>query len=405
MTALSIALGVIIAGLLFFVRQTRQRSALLERQLGELRSQLFDSSSRIADFRSQIEELSGKVATLSNLLETSRPTPAPPIDSEVLRKMTEGEMIELAESIATLRPLVPYPGWRFGADLSNPDLAFQMRQLIWQTFHTRKSEAPITVGWHLGTRLRLHLGNDLSRQIYVGGCIDPNEFAFLDRYLQPGMTFIDAGANEGIYTIFAEERVGGNGTVWAFEPSRREFQRLQSNVDLNASLNGSPRATVRLFPFALADRPGKAELTIAGSEHAGHNTLGAFAYEGVAIEEKQIVDLRRLDDVVAEEPPSRIDVIKLDVEGTEMRVLEGAESVLQRYRPVLLLEVSQASLDHQDTSREKLLGFLRARDYSLYLFDSSGLPAYAPPDTYGDNMLAVPVGTALPSSVFQLWTR
>ena len=65
------------------------------------------------------------------------------------------------------------------------------------------------------TSLRLHLGNDVSRQIFIAGCYDPNEFAFLDRYLRPGMTFIDAGANEGVYTVFAAQRVGSEGCVWA----------------------------------------------------------------------------------------------------------------------------------------------------------------------------------------------
>jgi FkbM family methyltransferase len=275
-----------------------------------------------------------------------------------------------------------------------------MRHAIWESCRDRKAQVPIVIGWYLGTRLQLHLGNDLSRQIYTAGCIDPNEFAFLDRYLQPGMTFVDAGANEGIYTVFAAKRVGAHGTVWAFEPSQRELDRLRATVDLNALPD---RANVRLFRIALADRNGDAELTIAGFENAGHNTLGAFAYEGIATEEKQTVDLRRLDDVVAENPPARIDVIKMDVEGAELKLLTGAVSTLRQYRPVLLLEVSQRSLSHQGSSQEELLAFLRSNDYSLYVFDDSGLPAPAAPGTYADNMLALPQGMTLPPAVFQLW--
>jgi len=67
--------------------------------------------------------------------------------------------------------------------------------------------------WHYGTRLRLFLGNDMSRRIHIAGCVEPNQFAFLDHVLQPGMTFLDAGGNDGIYTVFAAKRVGGEGTV------------------------------------------------------------------------------------------------------------------------------------------------------------------------------------------------
>ncbi len=428
-----LTIGVALVGIgaaLFLIRKAIERAFLADRQIreqeiAELRNQLPGISSRIEDLQAQIAQLSDKLelsekrasarigdlstqvadlshatAALSGLIETvTRTPPVPlPIDAELIHR-TDAEMIALAQSIATLRPLVPYPKWRFDADWANPDRAFQMRQNVWQSFRGRAREASIVIGWHLGTRLQLHLGNDLSRQIYIAGCIDPNEFAFLDRCLQPGMTFFDAGANEGIYTVFAAKRVGSGGTVWAFEPSPREFDRLRSNLDLN----GLNLPNLRLFPLALADRSGRAELTVAEDEHAGQNTLGGFAYESVAAVEKHMVDLRRLDDLVAEQPPARIDVVKLDVEGAELLVLQGAVSTLQRYRPILLFEVSEASLRHQDHRREQLLAFLRAQDYSLYLFDDSGFPACAPPGTYRDNMLAVPHGAALPPSVFQLW--
>src|SRR5436305_11165915 len=96
------------------------------------------------------------------------------------------------------------------------------------------------------------------------------------------MTFIDGGANEGVYTLFAAARVGSNGAVWAFEPSRRELARLNANIDVN-------RFSVRVLPIALADFSGEGRLTIAGYEHEGQNTLGAFAYEGVdAIDEERV---------------------------------------------------------------------------------------------------------------------
>ena len=392
-------------------RDAAQLADKMERSDREIAARIGDLSAEVTHLfdklelsqkkaSAQVADLSHAIATLSGLIETvTRTSPvALPIDAELLHR-TDAEMIALAQSIATLRPLVPYPKWRFDADWANPDRAFQMRQNVWQSFRDRATKASIVIGWHLGTRLQLHLGNDLSRQIYIAGCIDPNEFAFLDRYLQPGMTFFDAGANEGVYTIFAAKRVGSAGTVSAFEPSPREFERLRSNLDLN----GLNLPNMRLFPLALADRSGRAELTIAEDEHAGQNTLGDFANESVAAAEKHMVDLRRLDDLVAEQPPARIDFVKLDVEGAELLVLQGAASTLQRYRPLVLFEVSEASLGHQDHRREELLEFLQAHDYSLYLFDDSGFPACAPPGTYRDNMLAVPHGSALPPAVFQLW--
>jgi FkbM family methyltransferase len=291
---------------------------------------------------------------------------------------------------------VPYPNWRFDADLTNPDLAFQLRRWIWEHCDARKLEVPVVTPWHLGTRLRLFLGNDTSRQIYVAGCIDPNEFAFLDRFLQPGMTFLDAGANEGIYTIFAAKRVGRQGTVWAFEPSTRELSRLRHNLDLN-------QLTARIFPLALADRSTQAELAVAGYNHAGQNTLGAFVYD-VETERRDLVDVRTLDEILETNPLARLDLIKVDVEGAELRLFQGAVATLRKYRPVLLFEVAEDSLQHQGATRLAVLDFLRGENYRLSTFDRhTGLPYPAHPGVFSDNMIACPAESALPESTGWAW--
>jgi FkbM family methyltransferase len=252
------------------------------------------------------------------------------------------------------------------------------------------------IDWHYGTRLALYMGNDLSRQIYIAGCIDPNEFAFLDRFLQPGMTFLDVGANEGIYSIFAAARVRTEGTVWAFEPSRRELERLQTNISLNDF-------GVRTFQVALGDINGRGELTIAGYGHEGQNTLGAFIYD-VESSGKEDIELARLDDLVAKYPPSRIDLIKADVEGAELRLFLGSAETLRRYRPILLFEVSEGALHNQGSSREELFDFLRRQDYTFFHFDrNSGVPTAASPGAYSDNMIGTPAGTILPEAVFRHW--
>jgi FkbM family methyltransferase len=342
--------------------------------------------------------MAGRIGTIADAVEIvmRKPLYHFPIESGRLETKTEEEVIELAQSLAVLRPLVPYPKWRFDADWTNPDLAFLLRQRLWQYFNDRKRAAGMVARWHHATRLCLYLGNDISRQIYIAGCIDPNEFAFLDRFLQPGMTFLDAGANEGVYTVFAAQRLGAEGTVWAFEPSQREVQRLAGNLDLN-------NLSVRIFPVALADQAGQVEMTLAGYGHEGQNTMGKVIYE---IEEggRETVPVVRLDDVVRENQLARLDLIKIDVEGAELRVIQGATATLSRHRPLLLFEASDSALRQQGASREQLLHYLRTLEYELYLFDPySGLPAPAISGAYSDNMIAAPVGFRLPDSVYRPW--
>jgi FkbM family methyltransferase len=404
--AAAIGLAVIAAGALIVLMRARRAGLALHRELHDIRELQQDARDRIAYIQQRIETVSSQVNEIvpdvqetAHAIETLARPPLRilPVDATLIKSASEEELTRLAESIAILRPLVPYPRWRTDADLNNPDLTFQLRRWLWQHFNDRKQAAPVIVPWHGGTRLRLFLGNDISAQIYIAGCMEPNEFAFLDRILQPGMTFLDVGANDGIYAVFAASRVGTDGTVWAFEPSAREVARLQFNLDLN-------HLSVRVFPIALADVSGQANLTVAGYEHEAHNTLGAFAYQGIEAKGAETVVVRQLDAVIQDNPVPRIDVIKLDVEGAELRVLRGAILTLERYRPYLLFEVSEKSLHHQNSTREELLTLLQSQRFRLYSFDPlTGLPMAASPGVYSDNMIAVPAEKPLPAAANWLW--
>ena len=305
--------------------------------------------------------------------------------------MAESDVLRIAEGLAFVRPLVPYPNWYFDVDWQNPDLGYRIRRSIWTYFRSRGTTAALDIPWYGGLKLRIRLGNDVSRLQFVAGCIDPNEFAMLDKLLTPGMVFLDAGANEGIYTVFASHCVGDTGSVWAFEPSRREMEHLTANVRLNGLAN------VRTFCLALADEDADADLSIARDDHAGHNTLGQFIYAETELSRHESVPLRRLDSLLQENSLERLDFLKIDVEGAEMRVLAGARDALSRFRPLILVEVSDPSLKAQGGSRDGLIQFLESQAYRLYLFDpTTGLPVSASEGCYGDNMLAVPVERNLP---------
>ena len=138
---------------------------------------------------------------------------------------------------------------------------------------SRGADSPVR--WHGSTTVDLTLGNDNSLCLYVCGSFEPNEFAFLDRVLRPGMVFVDVGANDGYYTLFAARRVGPSGRVVAAEPSSRERAHLQRNLGRNGLDN------VSVVPAAIGAAAGLADLHLAHGVHAGHNTLGSFAHDDV----------------------------------------------------------------------------------------------------------------------------
>lgn len=301
------------------------------------------------------------------------------------------ELIAESRELSFLRPLRPYPGWHFGNDWNNPDPLFRRRRQIWSYCHRQNLQLPLEFDWHRALTLTLYLGNDISRALFIGGAIDPNEFAFLERFLQPGMVIVDAGANEGLYTLFAASRVGSEGKVLAFEPSAREISRLKSNIERNSLDN------VHIFPVALGSAEGSATLSVAAEAHSGQSTLGEFIYPDVTLSTETPTSVRSLDALMAENNIARLDFLKLDVEGSETRLLYGAANTLRKFRPVLLLEVSDSALRKQSSSSDELLALVQSFGYLLYRFDdATGLPTLANPGETSVNMIAVPETDPLP---------
>ena len=290
-----------------------------------------------------------------------------------------------ARDLVQFRDLVPYPGWHFDIEWNCTDAATQQRRQIWETFRLSGRTGSLDVEWHNGIRLVLHLGNDLTKQLFIAGCFEPNEFALLNRLLAPGMRFVDAGANEGLYSLFAASRVGVAGKVYAFEPSPRELARLLHNC----TLNRFPQ--LQVFPFALSLESGYGLFSIVEDEHSGQNALGAVP-PGIRLSEVVEVPTRRLDDVAAQENWDRLDVLKIDVEGAEKWLIQGAAQILRTMRPLILFECSATALERGGSSREELLECLQSFDYCFYRFEeTSGLPVPAAPGEFSDNMVAVPL--------------
>jgi len=308
-----------------------------------------------------------------------------------LRHAPESAVQAAAGSVARSRPLALEPGWHFDNSAVDPSPLVRFRRDLWQYYRERGIDRPVTLRWYDGLRVRTFLGNDMSLCLYVGGSFEPNEFVFLDTVLRTGMTFIDGGANDGIYSLFAAKRVGASGAVIAVEPSSREYQRLRENVRLNSL----PVETVQA---ALGSTSGKATLAIAEAGHEGQNTIGdAVSNPKVATREHESVVVTTIDELAGDR---RLDLLKLDVEGSEVDALLGGTETLRRDRPLILLEAEAERLASQARTKDDLRAVLAELEYELYVFDSeTGLlrPASAPAEPEG-NAVAAPAGWTPPAT-------
>lgn len=166
--------------------------------------------------------------------------------------------------------------------------------------------------------------------------------------LGPGQIVVDVGAHIGAFSLMAGRRVGPSGRVLAFEPSPRTFELLKRNLEANGLSWAAPHA------YALADAEGAAELFIADDSE---NNPAADTLSAQSGRKAVRVRLRRLDDVLAEERVDRIDLLKIDVEGAELRVLDGAPRALTLARRIVM-EVHAPRVDPAEARRRlESLGF------------------------------------------------
>jgi FkbM family methyltransferase len=282
-----------------------------------------------------------------------------------------------------------FPGWTFGHEyyIARRWLALR-RGALWEAALERNLVVPLTVPWYGGTRVEVTLGNDHSLCLYVAGSFEPNEFAFLDRLLRPGMTFVDIGANEGLFSLFAARRVGAAGRVVAVEPSSRERRQLERNIGRNRLAN------VTVVSHALGSAAGSARLRIAAKLHGGHNTFGDFVHDGASAVASEDVPVETFDGLARRLALGRVDAVKIDVEGAELKVLDGGREFLKRARPVLLIEANEEALQRQNASTAGMIALLRALGYEIRVFSerTGDVERLAGDGPLSANIVAVPSG-------------
>jgi FkbM family methyltransferase len=178
--------------------------------------------------------------------------------------------------------------------------------------------------------------------------------------LQPGMTFVDIGANIGYYTVLGAKAVGAAGQVIAFEPNPRAYQILTTNLFINGT-----RAVAH--QMALGSRVSEATLFVNQEESGGAHVSNDPNSRALSLNYKTIpIKVTRLDDVI--QRSVNIDVIKIDVEGYEPDVLLGAQKTIERLPNVrLAIELAPDAWAGQGHDPAMVLRMLTSMGFRLSL--------------------------------------
>ncbi len=188
--------------------------------------------------------------------------------------------------------------------------------------------------------------------------IEAGEIEGLAAFAKPGSLVIDVGANVGFFTTRFAGWVGPSGRVIAIEPEAVNFARLSRRIEA-----GGLAGRVRLIEGAACETEGTVWLQI-NPDHPGDHKLGS---EGVPIRGVT------LDGIASAEGLPPVSLIKIDVQGAEMRVLGGAGAVIKRCRPALFIEVDDKALRRLDASAALLIETVQALGYTAHRLEKRGV--------------------------------
>lgn len=215
--------------------------------------------------------------------------------------------------------------------------------------------------------VRLILSEHMQRRIFWMGFYNTDIVSVLKRKLCPGMNVIDVGANIGEITLVSANCVGETGAVFAFEPVKLTADRLCHHVELNRL----DRVHVRRE--ALAERSGRVPIYKGAQGFLDHNDGLASLYgENEGEVPLEYVNVSTLDDVVESLSLTHVDLIKIDIEGGELPCLKGGESVIRRYRPMIIVEVQEFSARQAGWELDELFSYLEGLGYEFFEIASKG---------------------------------
>jgi FkbM family methyltransferase len=274
--------------------------------------------------------------------------------------------VRLINTLNTLRFVLNHP---LNKDRKTKAL---LNYLRWQV-ESRVMRDSLVFEWMPGTRAIVRRGDAVMTLNLYCGLLDFDDMAYVLHLMTPQELFVDIGANVGAYTMLACSAKGARG--YCFEPVPSTFQRLLDNIAIN-HLNSK----VVALNIGLSDHDDELVFT---SDEGGRNHVVS---NGESREQTIRVPVRPLDSILSEESPS---IIKIDVEGFETNVLNGAEKTLSKPSlHTVIMELnglgSRYGFDEQNILKKMLdYGFMT---YVYEPFSRKLIPLHGKNNTYENTL-------------------
>lgn len=210
-----------------------------------------------------------------------------------------------------------------------------------------------------GYKFKFWIKSHQSYWLYKNYYLDTLEFNFIGSIIRPNDVVFDIGANIGIYSFWFSKCTNNNGKIYSFEPDEANMARFKYAIDLNNIKSIYPQQ------IALSNTIGKAKFSIGLDEQNG-----LLNDTQVNVEQFKMVDTNTLDNFCTENSVDVINYLKMDVEGAEWFVLNGATSMLNQHKiKIIQLEINNQLLKY-NISVKQLVDYMGSFGYKLYRLNS-----------------------------------
>lgn len=210
-----------------------------------------------------------------------------------------------------------------------------------------------------GSLFRTRLGLPLGWHIGFFGSYEPELRDIMRAVLPAGGTAIDIGANAGWHTLLMAQRVGARGQVLAVEPNPSVREHLRRNIAVNRL------EQIEIVGAALAEAKGTLNFFAPDADDPA-SASGHVVADAVASPDAVRVEANTLDILAAERKLDRLDLVKIDAEGFEWPILQGAQMSIARFRPYIIFEFDQAYAAPGRDSGRLFAEFFRRHRYELF---------------------------------------
>jgi len=191
---------------------------------------------------------------------------------------------------------------------------------------------------------------------------------YLKRYVPQGSSVVDVGANAGFFTKKFANWVSEGGKVLAFEPDESNVRQLKVYVKKLIE-------KVIIVDGAAGNRNGTVEFQLDRYHPAGHriNIASSSTSKHNETDKRNIIKVKSytIDEVLNRNQNlfSQISLIKIDVQGAEKMVLEGAEETINKFHPSLFVEIDEEALNEYGTNTSEIIEMLKSRNYTPFYID------------------------------------